>query len=101
MTWTRRTWTPCLSAALRLGCVAAGQVITDQPARRRRLDQAAPAGRSSLRLDPRHPSHPGTPARARARLAAPPHGSRETWGKKRGARKKGLTCPGGGGRRAR
>jgi hypothetical protein len=94
MTWTRGSWTPRLSAALRLGCAAAGQVITDQPARAGGLDQAAPAGRSSLRLDPRHPSTPGTPARGRACLAARLHGTRQTWG---GARKKGEACTGGGG----
>jgi hypothetical protein len=83
MTWTARTWTDRPCAALALGLRVVGQVTADQPVPLRQAgagDQVAAAS-APIGRTPRHPCPPGTPARARACLSAPPHGPRETWGK--------------------
>jgi hypothetical protein len=81
MTWTPRTWTDRACAALALGLRAAGQVIANQPVRVRQAGGQVAAASGPIGRTPRHPCPPGTPARALAHLSAPPHGSRETWGK--------------------
>jgi hypothetical protein len=60
MSWTRATWTPARTSALRLALAAMRQLIADQA---RRASSAAPP--------PRHPLDPTPPGRHAARPAAP------------------------------
>jgi hypothetical protein len=98
MTWTPRTWTCRLHPAFGLGFTHGRQVIADQPAPVRQAgggDQAAIRSRARAH-PPGHPCPPGHPARGRACLSAPLHGTRQTWGKTGARGKSGRPAPGAG-----
>lgn len=88
MSWTSRSWTDQRNAALALACGEVGQVIADQSAGRCQAlaGRAATAPGSASGRPPRVPDPRATPARERALLSAPPHGTRETQGQIASAR---------------
>jgi hypothetical protein len=100
MTWTRCTWTEGLCAATALGFGQGGHVIADHrgSAASRRSGGHQVVARALASAPPRAPSPPRTRPRARARLSAPLHGTRRTWGKKGARGKLGASRPGEGGR---